>query len=387
MAVRKTKKENKAGGDFAAFMANMAKDDSITDISERQDVFYKTGDRNLDRMLGGGLPAGGIFAFQGAPSGGKSLAALSVCRNLLGEDEEARVAYFDTENKISQKALQRMGLGKFIKNKHFLMLTMSNLEDMIEKIVEFAETGFFKMIVIDSIDSLTTDEQEERDIHDGSKVGGYKAKVLSEHLPRVVHVAAENDCSILFVQQIRLNPGAMYGSPEVTSGGEAIKFYVTTRIRFGANKNNDIEVDGKLDYQGATAKILKTNQGSVPKEAIGLRFYVGDNPSIQWGIDPLLSISDAALATRVFAPTTPNGHNYAACDELCDMLGIKHGELKFNGKKNLNGAIQGDEEFRDAVCKIIDEREAMSDEELGKLDSETSDNEEIVDEEDFESIE
>lgn len=385
MAQRKARKESKGTGDFASFMASMKKDDALINLGEKEEIFYKIGDRNLDKALGGGFPAGQIYAFQGTPSSGKSLAALTLSKSVCDSDPEARVAYFDTENKISRKAIERVGLGEYEQEERFFHLSMDNLEDMIDRMVEFANTGFFRMIVIDSIDSLTTDEQEERDIHQGSKVGGYKAKVLSEHFPRVIAAAAQNDCSMLFVQQVRLNPGAMFANPEVTSGGEAIKFYVTTRLRFGPYKDLNQETDGKLSYQGASVRILKTNQGAVPKEPIMVRYYIGEDPDIPWGMDPLLSLADAALATRVFAATTPGGHNYAACDELCDALEIERGTLKYNGKKNLNAAITTDEEFRALVESIVDKREGLSKAELDALTG--GNDEELEEDEEFEEIE
>lgn len=352
MAKRKTAGKDKPGAaDFASFMAQVTKNVDVIDLGAREENFYRLGDYNLDRALGGGLPSGQIYAFQGPHASGKSLAALTVAKQVLASDPETHVAYFDTESKISKKALDKMGLGS---NPNFNHLTIDNLEDMIDTAIQMAESGFFKLIVIDSLDSLVTDEQEERDIHDGSKVGGYKAKLLSEWLPSVTHAASTNDCAMLFVQQIRLNPGAMFANPEVTSGGEAIKFYTTTRLRFGPNKEGNQEVDGKLVYQGATVKVLKSNQGAVPKDAVKIRFYIGDEGP--WGIDPVNSLVDEAVRLRVLPPKNATSHIYIACDELCAACGVDAGKISFNGRNNLLKALTNDEDFREAVQEIVDER-------------------------------
>lgn len=382
MAKRKAmKKDSKGTMDFLSFMANQAKDDTIVDLSSREERFYKFGDYNLDRALGGGLPAGQIYAFQGAQSSGKSIAALTISRQVVEDDDEnARVAYFDTENKISNKAIRMMGLAD---NEKFLHLTIENLEDILEKIVEFCESGYFKLIVIDSLDALVTDEQEERDIHAGSKVGGYKAKVLSDNLPKVIHASAMNDCAVLFVQQIRKDPGAMFSNPEVTSGGEAIKHAVTVRLRFGPNRDGNQEENGRLVYQGASVRIMKTNQGSVPKDPVPIRFYIGDDH--EWGIDPVNSMVDEAIRLRILPPRSASSHMYIGCDELCSMMSAKPGDLNFNGKNNLLKALTADNNFRSAVAELIDKRAGMTSEEINEqFASEDDDDEEL--ETDFEEI-
>ena len=360
MPKRKAKKETKGAADFASFMAQMNKDDAIINLGEREEKFYKFGDYNLDRALGGGLPAGQIYAFQGPPASGKSLAALTISQQVINDG--GRVAYSDTEAKISPKALSMMGLKN---NEGFLHLTIENLEDTIEKLTEFADSGFFDMLVVDSLDSLTTDEQEERDIHDGSKVGGYKAKVLSEWLPSVVHRASANECSILFVQQIRKDPSA-YGSGETTSCGEAIKHNVTTRLRFGPNKAGDAVEGGKLVYQGANVRVLKTNQGAVPKDPIPVRFYIGD--AREWGIDKINSTLDEAIRLGIMAPKSATSHVYIPCADLCTALDADEKELTFNGKNNLLAAVSTDDAFFNAIHDLVDEYEKNNPLEIEMLD-------------------
>lgn len=377
MARKKKDKETQGAMDFASFMAQANKDETIINLSDREDKFYRFGDYNLDRALGGGIPEGSILALQGAPSSGKSIAALTLARQVINQDDEnARVAYFDIENKISSKAIRMMGLER--DDGKFLHLTMGNLEDVLEQLVKFSESGFFQMLVVDSLDALTTDEQEERDIHEGSKVGGYKAKVLSENLPSVVRASAMNNCTIVFVQQIRKDPGAMFGNPMTTSGGEAIKHAVTVRLNFSPNAKGNVEENGKITYQGANVRILKTNQGSVPKDPIQIRFYIGDEH--EWGIDGVNSLLDEAIRLRIIPPKNPTSHIYIGCDELCSRMGVKSGELSFNGKNNLLKAVSTDEEFQKTLKDMVSE----ANEGTWANPFSDSDDEEI---EDFENLE
>lgn len=117
------------------------------------------------------------------------------------------------------------------------------------------------------------------------------------------------------------------------------------------------ESDGKLVYQGATVSIRKHNQGSLPKDAIPIRFYIGDDH--EWGIDPIGSLVDEAIALRIVPPKNATSHMYIGCDELCAKLDVEPGSLNFNGKNNLVKAIESDEVFQNAIKELIEERQDM----------------------------
>ena len=245
-------KSKSAAVDFDSFMKGVLGSDSVVDLSKREDTFYKLGDYSLDRALGGGLPVGQIYTFSGEAQTCKTLSALCVCKSVIASGKKAM--YIDVENKISTKCLRSMGLQN---NPEFIMLSIGNLEETLDKVMQFLESEFFGVIVIDSVDALTTDEQDEREIHEGSKVGGYKAKVFSEWLGKVSQLGAGHECSVLMIRQLRDNPGVMYGSTKTMSGGKAIGYYTTTAIEFSrtsADKKRDVERDGHTLYWGASAE-------------------------------------------------------------------------------------------------------------------------------------
>lgn len=384
MAKRTVTKESKGASNFADFIAAQSKIGLVIDLGEREEKFYKTQDYNLDRALGGGIEAGSIVSFQGPASSGKSLAALTVAKQMV--EDGGRVAYFDTENKISKKAIRRMGLEG---NENFMHLTVPNLQDMIATIIEFAEQGFFAGIVIDSVDSLTSDAIESRELHEESKVGGYSAKIWSERFPQIVQAiqesgnAGDNDTptTLIMVRQVRDNPNAMYGSPETTSGGRALGFYNSVGLRFGPDKNgNENETittasgtDTKLAYQGATVRILKTNQGAVPKDPVAIRFYIGDDPNKEWGIDRINSLVDEAVRLRILPKKNPTSHYFIGCDELCEAMGVEPGDLSFNGRNNLLSAVTNDKEFQKVIADMVAERQANDTVEYGITDADDED--------------
>ena len=349
MAKKVSKKAGKSTGiSLEDFMADLSKDENFVDLNNMEEEFYKFDDFSLNRALGGGLPAGQIYALQGPSGAGKTLMALDLARTVI--EAGKRVFYFDVENKISVMALEHFGL---YKNPNFIIFSVGVLEDALEKMFDAIESELFGLIIIDSVDALTTDEQEERDIHDGSKVGGYKAKVLSEWLGSVKYKAAKHGCSIGLIRQVRDNVGVMYGNPETTSGGKAIEFYATTVLRVGRSKGLDVEVDGKIIYQGATIKILKMNQGALPNAAVEVRFYIGDDAP--WGFDKFTSVFEEAKRLGVLAPAKKGSSKYLPCPQLCERLDRSEEEISFNGKEKTMYALKNDEELYDAVCEILEE--------------------------------
>lgn len=369
----KGKKDAKMAGSFADFMAQASKG-SVIDLTGREDVFYKTGDFNVDKALGGGIPAGQISSIAGPPSSGKSLVALTVCRDVCRNG--GRVAYFDTENKISQKAIKMMGFDKYADENgplfnHFTIAD-NNLEEMIQKIIEFSESGFFKMVVVDSVDTLMADEMEERDIHDTKRMpGGTKAIVWSTFMPSIVSAIERSGddetvrCAVLLVRQVRASM-SLYGDQETSSGGAALDHSVSVALRVGPLKSENSEEDGLLVYQGASIKVKKTNQGAVPKDSIPIRLYIG--PNKEWGVDPLMSLIDQAIALRIIPPKSATSHVYIGCDELCSALNVEPGELNFNGKNNLIKAIESDNVFRDAIMEIVEQRADLLEDELEAME-------------------
>lgn len=344
-----TKKQASSGGmSFQDLQKNLQKLEGVSDLTNRVVEFYKTGDYSLDAALYGGIPKGSVVEGFGKSSTGKSLFALQISRYAVTHYAE-NVLYVDTEAKISNNALAKFGL---LNNEHFLHYTVDTLETVIRVASDAIKSDAVKLIVIDSVDALSTNEQEERDIDEGSKVGGYKAKILSEQLGPLTRDAALANCTILFVRQVRDNPNAMYGNPEVTSGGRALEFYDTIRLRFSPNKEGNQEVGGRLAYQGARVTVVKENMGALPADPIPIRYYIGDGP--EWGVDKYNSVFAEAKRLNILAPQTATSHKYVPCDALCEKVGLEPSELSFNGKGATMAAIQGDDVLFNAVCELIE---------------------------------
>lgn len=361
-----SKKDAQGAMDFSKFMANATKG-AVIDLNNRKSVFYGTGDLKLDKALGGGMPAGQVWSIYGQQSSGKSLVTLGICRSVI--ETGGRVAYFDTENKISKKAIDRTGLSTATDENgaplfnHFT-IEDNNLEDMIDQMMQFAESGFFKLIVVDSVDQLTTDETIEKDTHDIMRVGGGgKAQRWAEYMPSIIAAlerSTEDDdgvkCSLMLVRQVRdaLNsyaPGAVR-----TAGGKALDHSITTVLMTSPNKDLNAYEDDLLVYQGIKIRVQKTNEGATPKEPLTARLYIGPDKTRLWGIDPMTSLIAEAVEMRVIPPKNATSHYYIPCDELCEMMGWEPGSVTYNGMKNLTAAVTNDKELADVVRELVQKR-------------------------------
>ena len=348
---KKTNASSMKGLSAADFMKKLGNAQGLTVLNDKVDEFYPTGQPVVDRALGGGIQKGQLCCFRGAKSTGKSLVSLTVARNVI--DAGGNVAYFDTENKISQKALVRMGLSEHL-NDSFQFLTIDTQKDAIDIIMQMIDSGIFQLVVIDSINGLYTEEQEERDIHEESKVGGYQSKVLSEYLPMITQHAAANEVTIILVQQARDNLQSMYGSTETYSGGKAIEHFATTILRFGSNKKGNETENGEIVRQGITIRIDKNNMGSLPDAPIECALYIGDDPDIQWGIDELSGVVAEMIRLGILAPKRKGSSYYVPCRELCEAIGTDEKSLTINGRARVMETLTHDKKLYDAVKGLIE---------------------------------
>ena len=340
MATRTKKKTtlgSMKGVSAADFMKKLNGAAGLASLNDKVDEFYPLGQPVVDRALGGGIQKGQMCCLRGAKSTGKSLVSLTIARNVI--ESGGNVAYFDTENKISQKAILRMGLGKYLNNQ-FQFLTIDTQKDAIDIILQMIDSGVFQLVVVDSINGLYTEEQAERDIHDESKVGGYQSKVWSEYLPMLTQHAAANDVTIILVQQARDNLQSMYGSTETYSGGKAIEHFATTILRFGSN-------------QGITIRIDKNNQGSLPDAPIECALYIGSDPSQRWGVDELDGVMSEMIRLGILAPKRKGSSYYAPCRELCEALGTDERTITINGRAKVMEALTHDAALYDAVKDLV----------------------------------
>ena len=208
----------------------------LGDDSAALDVdVVSTGSLGLDIALGiGGLPKGRIVEIYGPESSGKTtmtLQAIAECQKQGGV-----CAFIDAEHALDPVYARKLG----VNTDDLLLSQPDNGEQALEITDMLVRSGAIDMIVIDSVAALTPRAEIEGEMGDSHM--GLQARLMSQALRKITGNAKRSNCMVLFINQIRMKIGVMFGSPETTTGGNALKFYASVRMdirRIGAVKNGD----------------------------------------------------------------------------------------------------------------------------------------------------
>ena len=194
-----------------------------------------TGSLGLDIALGiGGLPKGRIIEIYGPESSGKTtmtLQAIAECQKQGGT-----CAFIDAEHALDPVYARKLG----INTDDLLISQPDNGEQALEITDMLVRSGAIDMIMIDSVAALTPRAEIEGEMGDSHM--GLQARLMSQALRKITGNAKRSNCMVVFINQIRMKIGVMFGSPETTTGGNALKFYSSVRMdirRIGAVKNGD----------------------------------------------------------------------------------------------------------------------------------------------------
>ncbi len=198
-----------------------------------------TGSLSLDFALGvGGIPRGRITEIYGPESSGKTTIALHVIAEVQKQGGEA--AFIDAEHALDPVYARKLGVD--------INKLLVSQPDCGEQALEIAETlvnsGAIDIIVIDSVAALVPRQEIEGDM--GASHVGVQARLMSQAMRKLSGSIAKSNCIVIFTNQLRDKVGVMYGNPEVTTGGKALKFYASVRIdvRRGETLKNGSEVYG-----------------------------------------------------------------------------------------------------------------------------------------------
>lgn len=194
-----------------------------------------TGSLGLDIALGiGGLPKGRIIEIYGPESSGKTTLALHVAAEV--QKNGGTAAFVDAEH-----ALDPVYAGKLGVNLDELLISQPDTGEQALEITDtLVRSGAVDVLVVDSVAALTPRAELEGEMGDSHV--GLQARLMSQALRKLTGSISKSKCMVIFINQIRMKIGVMYGSPEVTTGGNALKFYSSVRIdirRIGAIKEKE----------------------------------------------------------------------------------------------------------------------------------------------------
>jgi recombination protein RecA len=217
-----------------------------------------TGSLGLDIALGvGGLPRGRVVEIYGPESSGKTTLTLQVIAEMqkLG----GTCAFVDAEHALDIQYAQKLGV-----NLQDLLISQPDTgEQALEIVDSLTRSGAVDLIVVDSVAALTPKAELEGEM--GDSLPGLQARLMSQALRKLTATIKKANCMVIFINQIRMKIGVMFGSPETTTGGNALKFYASVRLdirRIGSIKKGE-EVIGNE----TRVKVVKNKVASPFKTA------------------------------------------------------------------------------------------------------------------------
>jgi recombination protein RecA len=208
----------------------------LGDVAPMRDIdVVSTGCLGLDVALGiGGLPKGRVVEIYGPESSGKTTMTLQVIAEC--QKKGGTAAFVDAEHALDPIYAEKVG----VKLDDLLISQPDTGEQALEITDMLVRSGAVDMIVIDSVAALTPKAEIEGEM--GDTHVGLQARLMSQALRKLTGNIKRSNCMVVFINQIRMKIGVMFGSPETTSGGNALKFYASVRLdirRIGAIKKGD----------------------------------------------------------------------------------------------------------------------------------------------------
>jgi recombination protein RecA len=194
-----------------------------------------TGSLGLDVALGvGGLPRGRVVEIYGPESSGKTTLTLQVIAEM--QKIGGQCAFVDAEHALDVQYAQKLGV-----QVHDLLISQPDTgEQALEIVDSLVRSGAVDLIVIDSVAALVPKAEIEGDM--GDSLPGLQARLMSQALRKLTATIKKTNCMVIFINQIRMKIGVMFGSPETTTGGNALKFYSSVRLdirRIGSIKKGE----------------------------------------------------------------------------------------------------------------------------------------------------
>ena len=220
--------------------------------------FVPTGSLTLDIALGiGGLPRGRIIEIYGPESSGKTTLSLHCIAE--GQKEGGNVAFIDVEHALDPVYAEALGVD--------VDSLLVSQPDTGEQALEIAEalirSGAIDVIVVDSVAALVPKAEIDGDMGDSHM--GVQARLMSQALRKLTAIVGKSNCIVIFINQLREKIGVMFGNPETTTGGRALKFY--SSIRLDVRRTEALKQGGEVVGNHTRVKVVKNKVAPPFKEA------------------------------------------------------------------------------------------------------------------------
>ncbi|MBR6810957.1 recombinase RecA [Candidatus Saccharibacteria bacterium] len=212
-------------------------DGSIMKLGEKSKIdveLFSSGSLSLDLALGGGYPKGRIIEIYGPESSGKTTLALHAISEIQKQGGQA--AFIDAEHALDPAYARRIG----VDTGNLLISQPDNGEQALEICETLVRSGAVDLIVVDSVAALVPQAEIDGDMGDAQM--GLQARLMSQAMRKLTGIISKTKATVIFINQIRMKIGVMFGNPETTTGGNALKFYASVRMdirRIGQIKNGE----------------------------------------------------------------------------------------------------------------------------------------------------
>lgn len=183
---------------------------------------FPTGSVSLDLALGGGIPKGRIIEVYGPESSGKTTLTLHAIAEVQKKGGVA--AFIDAEHALDPQYAQRIGVNL----ENLLVSQPDNGEQALEIVETLVRSNAVDLIVVDSVAALVPQAEIEGDMGDSHM--GLQARLMSQALRKLTAIISKSKSTVVFINQLRMKIGVMFGNPETTTGGNALKFYASLRM-------------------------------------------------------------------------------------------------------------------------------------------------------------
>ena len=212
-------------------------DGSIMKLGDHSKIdveLFSSGSLSLDLALGGGYPKGRIIEIYGPESSGKTTLALHAISEIQKQGGQA--AFIDAEHALDPSYARKIG----VKTEDLLISQPDNGEQALEICETLVRSGAVDLIVVDSVAALVPQAEIDGDMGDAQM--GLQARLMSQAMRKLTGIISKTKATVIFINQIRMKIGVLFGNPETTTGGNALKFYASVRIdirRIGQIKDGE----------------------------------------------------------------------------------------------------------------------------------------------------
>lgn len=273
---------------------------------------FSSGSLALDYALGGGIPRGRIVEVYGPESSGKTTLTLHMIAEIQKEGGVA--GFVDAEHALDPIYASHIGV-----NVDDLIVSQPDNGEQALSIVErLVQSGQVDIIVVDSVAALVPKAELEGDM--GSAHVGLQARLMSQALRKLTGVISKSNCTVVFINQLREKVGVMYGNPETTTGGRALKFYAS--VRLDVRKKDTLKESGAAIANHVVVKVAK-NKIAPPFRTAEFDITFGE------GINQAGELFNTAVALGIIEKRAAY-YSYAEAFE------------KVNGKENVLNILKAD---------------------------------------------